>query len=42
MFPGNYFGARIALSFPGNILKRAFCILLLIVVARVWTMTIPT
>ena len=35
------FLSKITLSFAGNILKRAFCVLLLIVAARMWMMTIP-
>jgi uncharacterized membrane protein YfcA len=41
MFLGHYFGAKISLSSPDNIVKRAFCVLQLIVAARVWSMTIP-
>lgn len=39
MFVGSFFGARIALSLPDYILKRAFSIFLLIVAARMWWMT---
>jgi hypothetical protein len=32
---------KITLSFPDNILKRAFFVLLLIVAARLWMMSMP-
>ncbi|HEU0117999.1 MAG TPA: sulfite exporter TauE/SafE family protein [Alphaproteobacteria bacterium] len=41
MFLGSYFGAKIALSMPDYILKRAFCIFLLAVAARMWIMSAP-
>jgi uncharacterized membrane protein YfcA len=39
MFLGSYFGSRIALSFPDYMLKRAFCVFLVIVAVRMWMMT---
>jgi uncharacterized membrane protein YfcA len=39
MFAGSYFGAKIALMLPDYIVKRAFCIFLLIVAARMWMTT---
>lgn len=40
MFLGSFFGARIALNFPDYVLKRAFCIFLLVLAARIWTTTV--
>jgi len=41
MFLGNYFGAKIALSMPEYILKRTFCVFLVVVAVRMWMMTMP-
>jgi uncharacterized membrane protein YfcA len=41
MFLGSWFGAKIALSLPDYVLKRAFCIFLLAVAARMWMQTMP-
>jgi uncharacterized membrane protein YfcA len=41
MFLGSYIGAKVALSLPDYVLKRAFCIFLLCVAARMWFMTVP-
>jgi uncharacterized membrane protein YfcA len=40
MFFGSYFGAKIALSFPDYMLKRSFCVFLLVVAARMWMSTV--
>ena len=39
MFLGSFIGAKIALSFPDYILKRAFSLFLVIVAVRMWMMT---
>jgi uncharacterized membrane protein YfcA len=41
MFFGAYFGAKLALGMPDYILKRAFCIFLLAVAAKMWMQTMP-
>jgi len=41
MFFGAWFGAKIALMFPDYILKRTFCIFLILVAARMWIQTLP-
>ena len=41
MFVGSYVGAKIALSLPDYMLKRAFCVFLVVVAARMWLMTLP-
>ncbi|MEJ0009486.1 MAG: sulfite exporter TauE/SafE family protein [Alphaproteobacteria bacterium] len=41
MFLGSYVGARVALSLPDYVLKRAFCVFLLLVAGRMWMMTVP-
>lgn len=40
MFVGSFFGAKIALGLPDYMLKRAFCIFLLVVAARLWVTTL--
>lgn len=40
MFLGSYVGAKVALSFPDVILKRAFCVFLVVVAVRMWMMTV--
>lgn len=42
MFVGSYFGAKIALVLPDYILKRAFCVFLVVVAVRMWLMTMPS
>ena len=42
MFLGSYFGAKIALSLPDYVLKRAFCVFLVVVAARMWVTTLPS
>lgn len=40
MFLGSFIGAKIALTFPDFILKRAFSVFLVIVAVRLWMMTV--
>lgn len=40
MFIGSFIGAKIALGFPDQILKRAFAIFLVVVAVRLWMTTI--
>jgi len=40
MFLGSYVGAKIALSFPDYLLKRAFCLFLIVVTIRLWMSTV--
>lgn len=40
MFVGSFIGAKIALSFPDYILKRAFSVFLVVVAVRLWMMTL--
>lgn len=39
MFFGAYCGSRLALMLPGEILRRAFCIFLVLVAVRMWMQT---
>jgi hypothetical protein len=39
MFVGSYIGAKVALNFSDLILKRAFCIFLVVVAVRMWART---
>ena len=41
MFLGSFIGAKLSLAMPDYILKRAFCIFMLFVAARMWMMTVP-
>ena len=38
---GSFIGAKLSLAMPDYILKRAFCIFMLFVAARMWMMTVP-
>jgi len=40
MFLGSYVGAKIALNFPDYLLRRAFCVFLVVVTARLWMTTV--
>lgn len=40
MFLGSFIGAKIALSFPDYILKRAFSVFLVVIAVRLWMMTL--
>jgi uncharacterized membrane protein YfcA len=40
MFLGSFLGAKIALSFPDYIMKRAFCIFIVAVSVRMWMATV--
>lgn len=40
MFIGSFIGAKIALGFPDQILKRAFAVFLVVVAVRLWMMTV--
>jgi uncharacterized membrane protein YfcA len=40
MFVGSFAGAKLALNFSDLILKRAFCIFLVVVAARLWFTTV--
>ncbi len=42
MFLGSYFGAKIAMGLPDYMLKRAFCVFLVIVAVRMWVMTMSS
>ncbi len=42
MFLGSFLGAKIALSFPDYLLKRFFCLFLVIVTIRLWMTTAKT
>jgi uncharacterized membrane protein YfcA len=39
MFVGSFFGAKIGLSFPDYIMKRSFCVFLVVVAIRMWATT---
>ena len=39
MFAGAYFGSKFALALPELILRRSFCIFLILVAIRMWTKT---
>jgi len=42
MFLGSYFGAKIALNLPDYILKRAFCVFLVLIAIRMWVTIKPS
>jgi uncharacterized membrane protein YfcA len=42
MFIGSYFGARIALAMSDLLLRRCFCVFIVVVAAKFWLTTVPS